>query len=305
MLKQKKEYLPRTQEYWMSCTFGVNSIKKTGYGYTWETKPMDELPEDLQNFPYNEKYTIKEFHQYVGEHFNAYAEAGKVRVAFDRLKARIDLYNECVRENAVDIHKAVERADTLLNQIIYGQRKNLQKQIQDLRTVCIKLGIKPKLLEALLDRSADNLRLRDKVLLQAKDLELELPAIDVTTLETWMVPQLQGYSRYDVYSDELPAVYTEEERKVAPRNTRAIRWVQDITKALTPQREDLLVLMTLYITQADGNTELFYRHDKFGDKIERDMRPAPITEDEIREWKAFYEEEENKKWNTPIEWVSK
>lgn len=305
MLNEKKEYLPRTQEYWMSCTFGVNIIKKTGYGYTWEARPVDEMPDDLQNFRYNEKFTIKEFHQYVGTHYNEYAAAGKVRVAFQNLKARIDVYNEGIREDATDIHKAVGRADTLLNQIIYGQRKNLQKQIQGLRADCIKLGIKPKLLEALLDRAADNLRLRDKVLLQAKDLELELPAVDVTTLETWMVPQLQGYSRYDVYSDELPAVYTEEERKVASRNARAIRWTQDITEALRSQREDLLILMTLYITQLDEGYESFLRKDMFGDVIERDMDPAPTTAEEFLQWKQKREEEDYKRLYKPVEYVGK
>ena len=304
MLEQK-EYLPCAQEYWMSCTFGVNTIKKTGYGYDWKAMPMDELPEDLQCFPYNDRFTIKEFHQYVGKHWDAYAKAGKVRIAFEHLQARIDVYNEGVREDATDIYKAVERAEALLGWIIKEQRKDLQKQIQELRAACIKLGIKPKLIECLLDHPESYARLRHKVLLEAEDLELELPAIDVPTLETWMVPQLAGYTPYDVYSDVLPAVYTEEERKAAPRNNRVIRWTQDVTEALAPQREDLLILMTLYITQADDGAELFHKCDKFGDKIERDMRPAPITDEEIREWKAYYAEEENKKLNTPIEWVSK
>ena len=90
MSNQKKvEYLPRTQESWMSCKFGVNTVNKTGYGYTWEAKTMEELPKALQNFSYNEKFTIKEFHQYVGERYDAYAAAGKVRPAFEKLKARI------------------------------------------------------------------------------------------------------------------------------------------------------------------------------------------------------------------------
>lgn len=304
MSNQKKvEYLPRTQEYWMSCKFGFNTVKKTGYGYTWEVKPMEELPEALQNFRYNEKFTIKEFHQYVGKNFEAYANAGKLRVAFENLKARIDVYNESVREDATDIDKSVERAEALLGRIIKGQRKQLQKQIQELRAACLKIGVKPKLIEGLLDHPENYASLRHTVLLKAEDLELELPAIDVTTLETWMVPQLAGYTPYDVYSDEMPATYTDEERKVAPRNKRVIRWTQDITKALAPQREDMLILMTLYITQADDGAEIFHKCDKFGDKIERDMRPAPITDEEIREWKAYYEEEENKKLNTPVEWV--
>lgn len=299
MLEQKKEYLPRTQDYWISCTFGVNTIKKTGYGYTWEAKPMDELPEDLQNFRYNEKFTVREFHQYVGEHFNAYVAAGKVRVAFENLKARIDVYNEGVREDATDIHKAVDRAEALLDWIIREQRKELQRQIRELRVACIKIGVKAKLIESLLERAEENTRLRNKVLLKARDLELELPTIDAPTLEAWMVPQLEGYTRYDVYSTETPTKYTDEDRAAAPKNSRVIRWTQDITKALIPQREDLLILMTLYITQVDDGADRFLRRDEFGDVIERDMDPAPITDEEIRAWKQKREEERVVKFCNP------
>lgn len=292
MLNQKKvEYLPRTQENWMSCKFGVNTIKKTGYGYTWEAKPMEELPEALQNFRYNEKFTIKEFHQYVGEHYNAYVAAGKVRVAFNNLKARIDVYNAEVRESAVDLQESVKRSDELLEWIIQEQQDILKTQILGLRADCIKAGVKPKVIEALLDKPEQYTTLRTKVLLKATDFELELPPVEAPALEQWRVPELPGYTRYNPDDPVAPAKYTDEEREAAAKTNRVIRWTQDITEALKPMREDILILMTLYLAQVDDGGISFLRRDEFGDTIERDADPAPTTEEEFLLWKQKREAE--------------
>lgn len=292
MSNQKKvEYLPRTQESWMSCNFGVNTVKKTGYGYTWEAKPMEELPEALQNFRYNEKFTIKEFHQYVGERYNAYADAGKVRIAFERLKARIDVYNAEVRESATDLQDSVKRSDSLLNWIIQEQQKTLGKQNLELRADCIKVGVKPKVIEALLDRPEQYAALRARTLLKAVDFELELPPVEAPALEQWRVPELSGYTRYNPDDPMAPAKYTDEEREAAAKTDRVIRWTQDITEALKPMREDILILMTLYLAQVDNGGISFLRRDEFGDIIERDVDPAPTTEEEFLLWKQKREAE--------------
>lgn len=287
----KKEYLPRTQENWMSCKFGVNTIKKTGYGYTWDVKPMEELPEALQNFRYNEKFTIREFHQYVGEHYNTYADAGKVRIAFEKLKARIDVYNTEVRESAVDLQESVKRSDSLLNWIIQEQQKTLGKQNLELRAACIKAGVKPKVIEALLDWPEKYAALRAKTLLKAVDFELELPPVEAPALEQWRVPELQGYTKYNPDDLMAPAKYTDEEREAAAKTDRVIRWTQDITEILKPMREDILILMTLYLAQVDAGGVSFLRRDEFGDVIERDMDAAPTTEEEFLLWKQKREAE--------------
>jgi len=289
--KSKVKYVPCKQEYWVSCKFGFNSVKKTGFGYDWDTKPMEELPKDLQDFRYNAKYTIKEFHQHVGEHYNDYAKAGKVEQAFDNLKTRIDVYNEVVRNNSTDLYKSVERADSFLAWTIREQRENLQKQIMELRSACIGIGVKHKLIAALLDQPENNLRLRTKVLLKAKDLELALPTVEVPTLEPWQVADLQGYVKYDPDSAEAPTKYTEEELARAPKKERAIRWTQDVTNALKPLQEDILILMTLYITQVDDGGDAFLRRDEFGDVIERDNDPAPTTYEEYKAWELKIESE--------------
>ena len=292
MSNQKKvEYLPRTQESWMSCKFGVNTVNKTGYGYTWEAKTMEELPKALQNFSYNEKFTIKEFHQYVGERYDAYAAAGKVRIAFEKLKARIDVYNESVRDSAVDSQAVVRRADVLLNRIIREQQETLKNQILELRVDCIKVGVKPKVIEALLDKPKQHAALRAKALLKAEDFQLELPPVEVPTLELWRVPDLPGYVKYNPDDPMAPAKYTDEELESAAKKYRVIRWTQDITEALKPLREDILILMTLYLAQVDNGGISFLRKDEFGDTVERDVDSAPTTEEEFLLWKQKREAE--------------
>lgn len=300
MSNQKKvEYLPRTQESWMSCKFGVNTVNKTGYGYTWEAKPMEELPKALQNFRYNEKFTIKEFHQYVGERYDAYAAAGKVRPAFEKLKARIDVYNESVRDSAVDSQAVVRRADDLLNRIIRAQQATLKDQRSELRADCIKVGVKPKLIEALLDRPKQYAALRATVLLKATDLELELPPVEVPTLELWRVPDLPGYVKYNPDDPMAPAKYTDEELESAAKKYRVIHWTQDITEALRPLREDILILMALYLAQVDNGGVDFLRMDAFGDIVERDVDPAPTTEEELVAQHHRSEEKDYIKWCKP------
>lgn len=289
--KNKGKYVPCTQEYWVSCKFGFNSAKKTGFGFAWDTKPMEELPQELQDFRYNAKYTIKAFHKHVGEHYNDYARAGKVEQAFDNLKARIDVYNESVRKDSTDLYKSVERADALLTRIIQEQRENLQKQIMELRGACMGVGVKHKLIAALLEHPEDNVRLRTKVLLKASDLELALPTVEVPTLEPWQVAELPGYVKYDPDSAEAPTKYTEEELARAPKKERAIRWTQDVTNALKPLQEEMLILMTLYITQVDNGGYEFLRRDEFGDVIERDNDPAPTTYEEYKAWELKIESE--------------
>lgn len=218
MSNQKKEFVPYTQGCLKRCKFFVAVPKVSGYGYDLKRMSMDEAPEELKQFSFNKKYTMSAFFEYVVDNFPAYKKANKVETALNNFKAKINIYNETVKERCTHDQHWVDEADKLRDSIIqWGIIPEYQQQIEELIEVCKTVGIDSASIDDALNTNSNK---RGELLLKAKQYEIQLPEkVTVPTKELYAVANLPGYAKYGRYPAEIKEAVEEELENPAVEDT--------------------------------------------------------------------------------------